>query len=730
MNEHDLVQNSRKYIAMLHKRRALVATCLGCSLLVALLYNYTSRPVYQATAQILIDRDAPTVLPAQDRVGLPMPNDDGGYQTQYQLLAGRNLAEAALQRLNLQKSPELQTGPMMSPWERIQRNLLGRVPESTVGADGIPLSPAAAAFRSRLVIEPRPGGRLVYLRFTAYDPRIAADAANTLAQLYIEQSLEFRYTTSSEANAWLSARVRDQQQQLREAEQRLEAYRTQQGLVNVEDRRTLVDQKLAALSSAAVAARTERISRETLYRQIAGLSREQLRDSSLVMGSSVIQGMKARLSDLQGQQASLSETFGERHPDMQRLTAEIAALQEKIDAEMAAVVRQAQGDYQTALQQEQSLLGNLEGAKQEALSVNTKALEFGALQREVEASAQLLRDLMNRTKQTGLQTELKTTNVRVVERADVPRTPISPRRAWNYQVALLVGLGLGIGLTLLFEHLDSTLKTPEDVKEHLGLPFLGMVPDVGASVPRQVTARPSPLILDKPQSAVAEAYRVLRTNLLFTSGERAGRVLLVSSASPGEGKSTTVVNLAASLAQNGARVLAVDADLRRPTLHQHFGIEKMPGVSDVVIGRLPLAEALRPTVLETLTVLPCGYVPPNPAELLGSTGMRDLIESLRQRYDFVLIDTPPILALADTPVLSRFADGLVLVVGAEISSRSAVQRTVDQILAIGGKITGVVLNKVDLERNSYYYGQYYGEYYRSYYAAEDTDAARRHDRAV
>ena len=433
-----------------------------------------------------------------------------------------------------------------------------------------------------------------------------------------------------------------------------------------------------------------------------------------------MQGLKGQLADLHKEEARLADTLGEKHPDMVKVRSEIRATEDKLRSELRSVVQAAEADYRTAASQEASLQANLDAVKQEAMGVNRKAIEYGVLRREVESNQQIYKDLMTRTKETGLETELETTNIRIVERAEVPRGPISPQRTRNYQLGALVGLALGIGLVLLFEHFDNTLKTPEDVKEHLGLPFLGMVPDVGVRTTSPGNApRPggvSPLILKNPQSAVAEAYRVLRTNLIFSSADNRGRALVISSANPGEGKTTTVANLASSLALNGAKVLAVDADLRRPTMHQHFGIPKTPGLSDLIVGKCQASQAIQATRFKGLQVLPCGYVPPNPAELLGSAHMRQVVEALRTHYEWVLIDTPPILAMADTPVLCPLVDGVVLVIGAEVSGRPAIQRAVDQIQGVGGKIIGVVLNKVDLERNSYYYSQYYGEYYRSYYA--------------
>jgi capsular exopolysaccharide synthesis family protein len=444
----------------------------------------------------------------------------------------------------------------------------------------------------------------------------------------------------------------------------------------------------------------------------------------LVLTSPVVQSLKTQLADLQKDQARLAETLGERHPDMIKVRNQIRTTEEKLRNEMHNVVRAAETDYRTAAQQEANLQVSLDVVKREAMDVNRKAIEFGVLKREVESNQQLYKELLNRNKQTGLETELKTTNIRVVEKAEVPRAPISPQRSRNYQLAVLIGLALGVGISVLFEHLDNTLKTPEDVKEHLGLPFLGMVPDVGARPTAAGIPRASPLIMKSPQSAVAEAYRVLRTNLIFSSAETTGRALVVSSANPGEGKTTTVANLGSSLALNGAKVLVVDADLRRPTMHQHFGIPKTPGLTDLIVGKCQASQAIQATRFKGLQILPCGYVPPNPAELLGSPSMKHVVEALKSHYDWVLIDTPPILAMADTPVLCPLVEGVILVVGAEVSGRPTLQRAIDQIVNVGGKIVGVVLNKVNLERNSYYYGQYYGEYYRAYYAEGSSRQAR------
>ena len=710
MSDPQLLKDAREYLALLHKRRALVGSCLGVGLLIATLYNYTTRPLYQATAQVLIAHVAPSALPGKDLHELTTGSDY--YETQYALLRGRTLAEQAVERLELQRSSEFQRGPVLTPWERVQR-LVGRAPGPVVDGDGLPLSPAVAAFRERLTVEPVPGSQLVYLRFTAYDPLLAAQAVNTLAQLYIEQSLEFQYTTSAEATHWLKERVEEQQKKLEQAESALQQYREREGLVHFEERQGLMDQRLTTLAAAVVNARTERIAKETLLRQMRSQSTSELQNFPLVLENSVVQGLRSRLAALKEEQSRLADTLGARHPEMQSLDARIKELQGQLDAEIGSIVQSVQNAFETAQRQEASLSEDLEAAKREALILNRKSIEHAALKREVESNQQLLRDLLSRTKQTGLEAELKSTNLRIVEKAEVPRTPFAPRRLWNYQLAVILGLGLGVGLALLFEHLDNTVKTPEDVKNQLHLPFLGMIPE---SAPAPESEAVAPLIARDPQSPAAEAYRVLRTNLIFSWADGGGRVLVVSSANAGEGKTTTVANLAASLAENGARVLAVEADLRRPTMHKHYGTETSPGLSDLIVGKCGPTQAIQGTRVPRLQVLPCGYIPPNPAELLGSHSMREIVTMLRKRYDWVLIDAPPILAMADTPVLCPLADGVILIVWSEHCARPAVEEAVDQVTRVGGKVVGVVLNKVDLERNAYYYSQYYGEYYKSDYA--------------
>ncbi len=365
------------------------------------------------------------MLPNKELVELVQGGNDY-YQTQYQLLRSRALAERAVERLGLQKAPELATGPMMSPWERVQR-LFGHAPAADPSE--MPLSPAAAAFRSRVQVEPVPGSRLVNLHFRAYDPQTAANAVNSLAQLYIEQTLELRFTTSADATGWLSDRLKEQLAKVEAAEKALQEYREREGLVNQEEKQGLVEQKLETLNGAVLDARTERISKESLYNQITSATPAQLESFGLVLANEPVQALKIELGALQKEEARLAETLGDRHPDMVRVRTQIKATQEKLRAEIRNVARSAESEYRTALAKEQRLAASLESVKGEAQLTSRKTIDYVVLKREVETNRQLYQDLLTRSKQTGLETELKTTNIRVVEKAETPRGSDRPQPA-------------------------------------------------------------------------------------------------------------------------------------------------------------------------------------------------------------------------------------------------------------------------------------------------------------
>jgi capsular exopolysaccharide synthesis family protein len=432
-----------------------------------------------------------------------------------------------------------------------------------------------------------------------------------------------------------------------------------------------------------------------------------------VLSNTYIQQQKADLAHLQSQYLQLSEKLGDRHPEMIKVRSAIELAQTKLNGEVAKVVQSVRAEYQAAVAKENSLIAALNQQKAEAQAMNRKAIDYGVLERDVQTSRQVYEALLQRAKETGVSSELKTSNIRVVDRAERPRAPVSPRTSLNLTLGFGFGLLLAVGLAFFFEYVDSSLKSPDQIKAYLGLPTLGMVPALN---PKTWQGRELLLNGGVPPN-FAEAFKALRTNVLFSAPDEGPRRLLITSTGPGEGKTTVAANLAIGFAQSGQRVILIDADMRRPRVHEVFGHQQEPGLSNLLVGHSTASATIRKSGVPGLWLLTAGRIPPNPAELLGSQRFREFIELLSEHFDSVIIDSPPIMAVTDSAVAARAATGVVFVVGAEMTSHHAARTAVEQLENGHPHFLGVVLNRVELERNSYYYSGYYRREYAQYYRA-------------
>jgi succinoglycan biosynthesis transport protein ExoP len=368
-----------------------------------------------------------------------------------------------------------------------------------------------------------------------------------------------------------------------------------------------------------------------------------------------------------------------------------------------------ENDYQQSLALERSLTSALEQQKSDALALNRKGIEYGVLARDAASNRQIFESLLQRTKETGISGELKTSNIRVIDAAEMPRSRKSPNTLMNLLLGLFGGATSAVGLAFFFEYFDNRIKNPDEVKQHLGLPFIGMVPALFGK------GFENPLISNGVPANFSESFRSVRTNLLFSSAEEGSRSVVITSTGPGEGKTAVATNVAVALAQAGQRVLIMDADMRKPRVHDVFNRAQEPGLSNVLAGKATSTEAVHTTAVPGLWVMPAGLLPPNPAELLGSNRFRDFMTALSQHFDWIIIDTPPVMAVTDSSVVAHLATGVLFVVGSEMTSRYAAQRALEQLEQARAKLIGVVLNKVDLQHNSYYYSQYYRREYSDYY---------------
>jgi len=718
-NEPHLIDYARVVV----KRRHVAIAVFAAIFLAAAVYSFTATPLYEGRVQLLIEADNPNVVNFAEVIDEAQSRQDY-YQTQYKLLQSRSLAKKTLEGLKLWENPEL--NPSAAP----RRLSIGNAFRGSVawvmslgGSKAVAEVPAPEetavqvkaidAFLDRLSVTPVRNSRLVEVSFRSQDPVLATKVANAIAQTYIEQNLDFRFTASRDASEWLGQQLAEQRQQVEAAETALQQYRERNDALSVEDRQNIVVQKLADLNSAVTKAKTDRLLKESMYRQLAAIEHDPaaLDTFPAILANQFIQQQKTELASLQRQRAQLAEKLGERHPEMLRIQSAIQASQMKLEGEIAKVVQGVRTEYQAARAQEQSLASALDAQKGEALLMNRKAIDYGVLERDVESSKQIYQSLLQRAKETGVSGALKTSNIRVVDAADVSNEPVSPRRMLNLLIGLLGGALCGIGVAFFFEYMDDRIKSPEELESQLGLPSVGLIPRLTGK------AASEPLINNGVPANFSEAFRGLRTNVMFSFAEQGARSIVVTSTGPGEGKTTVACNLAMGMAMAGQRVLLIDADMRRPRVHEALKVQREPGLSNLLVGAAKANEVMRTTTVPNLYVLPAGTTPPNPAELLGSKRFADLLQSLRDHFDLVVIDTPPVMAVTDAAVIGYRATGVLFVAAADVTNRHAAQTALDQLEHARVRFLGAVLNRVDLEGNPYYYAKYYRKEYAGYYSA-------------
>jgi len=706
------------YVKVLYKRRWTALTVFFIVVISVAVVTFTATPIYEAKVQILIEKENANVVSFKEAYEQNQIADDY-YQTQYRILQSRTLARRTITALNLWNQPHVNPAPasgfafskLLNPIGVIRELLAPAKPAESPATDETKTqSRIIDAFLGQVTVAPIRNSRLVDVKVQSADPVMCTNIANALAKSYIEQNLEFKFMASKEASDWLGQRLTEQRKQVENSEQALQRYREQTEAISLEERQNIVVQKLADLNSAVTRAKTDRIQKETAYNQIRSIQndRNSLDTFPAVISNNFIQQQKAEIADLQRQQAQLSEKLGPNHPDMLKISNAVHLAETKLRGEISKIVQSVKNEYQGAVIQEQNLTAALDQQKRDALALNRKNIDYGVLQRDAATNRQIFDSLLQRTKETGISGELRTSNIRVVDAAETPQRPVTPNKQYNMLLAFFGGAALAMGLAFFFEYIDNCIKTPDEIKQNLGLAFLGMVPALFDENTK------NPLINNGVPNNFGESFRAIRTNVLFSSAD-AQRSVVVTSTGPGEGKTVVAGNLAIALAQAGQRVLLMDADMRKPRVHEIFDQPQQPGLSNVLVGNAKASESVRQTAVPGLWILPAGMHPPNPAELLGSKRFKDFMTSLTQHFDFVVIDSPPVMAVTDASVVAHIASGVLYVVGAEMTSRHAAQRGLEQLEHARAKFIGAVLNRVDLKHHAYYYSQYYSRKYSSYY---------------
>lgn len=721
----------RDYLRVIMKRRWTIITFFAVVVITVTIHTFTATPIYEATARLIIDKENPNVVSIQEVMAVDASGTDY-YQTQYKIIESRTVAREVIRRLHLDESEEFFPKPRdgfisnlkrsvretITFWKDSLFSLLKTEDEGTSEALGEyePSSALVSGFIARIKVKPIRNSRLVDVSFQAKDPALAATIVNTLAGAYIGQNLETKLIAVKDAVRWLHNRIEEERKRVEKAEQALLRYKEKHNIVTdfSSDVEKITAQKLAQLNSRVVEEESKRVEAETRYKQAMALkgTPDMLDSIPEVLNNELIRQIKSMEVGLYKRMSELSKKYGQKHPRMVAIDSELKALQKRKTQEVNRVVNSLRNEYRVALARENSLKAALAKQKKESLELNQKAIEYGVLRREAESAGQMYELLIKRFKETSLTEDMRTGNIRIIDRAEVPKHPVKPKKRLNILLSVIVGLVTGIGLAFFFEYLDNTIRIPEDIRSHLNIPYLGHIPAIAVDGKSDGGGRSELVTLHSPRSEASEACRGIRTSILFSSAESTPQVILVSSSGPQEGKTITTTNLAITMAQSGSKVIILDCDMRKPRIHEIFQLSGEKGLSNILTGDCNVTEAVAHTRIPSLDTIICGPIPPNPSELLGSRRMARLLDILRKHYARIIIDSSPIAAVTDAVILVRFADGIVLVVRAGETPREIVKNGLGQLQAVNGHILGAVLNGVDKGMDSpYYYHQYYYYYY-------------------
>jgi capsular exopolysaccharide synthesis family protein len=711
------------YLLILWKHQWLILTFLLTVVTIVSIATFRMRPVYVAKATIEIDRENTNILPFQGTDSYDYMMDLDNYiETQSKVLTSETLALQTIRNSGLAGNPEFSAGGV--PSEAIATGSLANQKRP----------PEVAAFLGSLSVRRVPQSRLLEVSYESTNPTLAARILNAHLENFKALNIESRYEATLEATRFLTTQLNELKLTVKQSEDARINYERQNQIWSVDDKSNITTQRLADLDRQLTEAQSETLKKQALYEYAKAGDIDAVPE---IRTDSLLQEMQKRRAELAVQYTEAVNQYGPNFPKVQRLQAQIKEVDDQISHQSKGIVLQLESDYREAKQKEELVRQALDQQKAETNAMAEKMVQYNILKREAEADKALYEGLLTKLKEAGIAEGLKSSNIRVVDPAMIPSTSSRPAKARNIALAFLVGLVGGIGLALLREYLDNTVKTPDDVETLARLPSLAVVPAFGddnkskrrmthlGDAPGNGHEKRIELVAQHlPKSQVSEAFRALRTALLLSQPDHPPQVILVTSALPREGKTTAAGNLAVTLAQLGDKTVLVDADLRKPGIGRllNLGTGKYAGLSSYLAGVSTLDLVTVPhAAIPNLAAIPTGPLPPNPADLLSSHKLADAIAELRTKYKFVVVDSPPIMAATDAVILSVQADGVLLVVRSGETPKEAFTRTRDLLTSVKSRLLGVVLNAVDANAPDYYYSYRYYPYSYGYGPQETLD---------
>lgn len=675
------------------KYRLLIVGCFLGALVIGATLTLLMTPIYTAQATLQIDREAARILDTEDVA--PRENMMQGeefFQTQYGLIRSRSLAERVIESLGLASSNEA-------------LEAMGVEPPETGGTAATQTARRRAAvlkaLQDNLSVSPVRGSRLVALGYDNPNPVVAARIANGFAENFIQSNLDRKFESSRYAREFLEERISQTKERLESAERQLVAYAANQQIINVGEpsegatsggaTESLTSSNLVALNGALARTRAERVAAEERWRSA---STSDLMTLPEVLQNPSIQRLTEQRAVLDAEYQQKLSIYQPDYPEMVRLRAQIGEAERQIQTIAGNIRSSIRSQYEIAANQERSLQAQVTGLTGDVLDLRDRSIQYNILQRELDTTRTLYEALLQRYKEVGVTGGVTANNISVVDVATPPLKPSKPNMLLNMALAALLGLGLGVLAALVLEALDETLATPDDVEKKLGVPVLGVIPLLDKGI------TPADALGDI-RSGFSEAYYSLRTALQFSTPDGAPSSLVVTSARPAEGKSTTAYSVALNLARVGKRVLLIDGDLRNPSMHRVVGVENERGMSNLLSGSADLATVVQPTDQDNLFFVPCGPLPPNPAELWGGDRLHQFLAETRNNFDHVVFDGPPVLGFADAPMLAAAVNGTLFVLESRGTRRGQARGALRRLQVGRAHLLGAVLTKFSTKSTSY-----------------------------
>ena len=739
----------RDYLNVILKRKSIVLLFLISVVTITLILSLIMIPLYRATAVVKIETESPNVLSFKgvqiDTTGVDY------YQTQFEILKSRNIAERVIRNLSLDKNKDfLLPRDMLSKIRSfIYNNTIGDISSifkffstkkssDTASANPGDNQPVVSdipdylinSLISRLEVNPVKNSQLVKISFISHNPELSMDVSNAVTQTYITFDLESRTLASNEAKHFLQAQLEIMKQKVEESERTLNNYAAKNEIVFTTSNNNLYAQKLSDISAALNSVTTERIQKEALYRQV----RDSGVNNPIILNNPMIQGLRNEHAKIEAEYYNLLKIYTPEYPKMKSLKSQMDAITNRTSQETSKIIQSSELDYRNALKKEDNLTKALNSQKQKVLSFQGSTASYEVLRREVDVNKGLYNSLLQRLNEVSVSASNKASNIQILDKAIFPKDPFKPNLPFNVVLALFFGLTGGIGLTFLVEYFDNSVKDTDDIEKKADLPTLGIIPNIEevreavtssnkSMIQHEVKPQQSnlPIVVDyKQTNPVIEAFRSIGAFILLSSSEKPPKTILITGPGQKIGKTSVTINLAKAMRERLGRGILIDADLRRPRLHAAFQLDNTVGLSSVLSGNIDFDSSngrlIRSTGISGLSVITSGPIPPNPSELLGSSKIQEIIYALQSLYEFIIIDSPPVIGLPDSIYLSKVVDGTVLVVRAGETPLKALRETKRVFRDINAKILGVVLNgvkKSDLKYGAYNY--YHSAYYSSYF---------------